>query len=47
MIYLLPRILDKAVMVGSVTIFFAIVNYAKLIPYAFLGQLDGVSRLMA
>lgn len=45
MIYLLPKNLDKAVMVGTVTIFFAIVNYAKLIPYALLGQLDAENML--
>jgi len=40
MIYLLPKGLDKSVLVGTITIYFAIVNYAKLIPYAFLGELD-------
>ncbi len=41
MIYLLPKKLDKSVFVGTVTIYFAVVNYAKLIPYALLGQLNG------
>jgi uncharacterized membrane protein YfcA len=40
MIYLLPKKLDKGVFVGTVTIYFAVVNYVKLIPYALLGQLD-------
>lgn len=40
MIYLLPKNLDKSVMVGTITIYFAAVNYVKLIPYAILGQLD-------
>lgn len=40
MIYLLPKKLDKSVFVGTVTIYFAVVNYVKLIPYALLGQLS-------
>lgn len=40
MIYLLPRGLDRAVLVGTATIYFAVVNYAKLLPYALLGELD-------
>lgn len=40
MIYLLPRNLDRAVLVGTATIYFAVVNYAKLLPYALLGELD-------
>ncbi|HUH39949.1 MAG TPA: sulfite exporter TauE/SafE family protein, partial [Castellaniella sp.] len=40
MIYLLPRGLDRAVLVGTATIYFAVVNYTKLVPYALLGELD-------
>ena len=40
MIYLLPRPMDRAVLVGTATIFFAVVNYTKLIPYAWIGELD-------
>jgi len=40
MIYILPKNLDKSIMVGTITIYFAVVNYVKLIPYALLGQLD-------
>lgn len=40
MIYLLPKNLDKGIFVGTITIYFAAVNYVKLIPYAILGQLD-------
>jgi uncharacterized membrane protein YfcA len=40
MIYVLPKNLDKGIMVGTITIYFAVVNYVKLIPYALLGQLD-------
>lgn len=51
MIYLLPKNLDKSIFVGTVTIFFAVVNYVKLIPYGILGQLSaenlGTSLLLA
>ncbi|HBX69352.1 MAG TPA: hypothetical protein DEH25_08195 [Chloroflexi bacterium] len=42
-IYLLPQKLDKTIFVGTTVVFFAIVNYVKLIPYALLGQLNGDS----
>lgn len=38
-IYVLPQRMPKAVFAGTTTIFFAIVNAAKLLPYAMLGQL--------
>ena len=44
-IYLLPQKLDKTVFVGTTVVFFMIVNYVKLIPYAFLGQLNGENLL--
>lgn len=51
MIYLLPKKLDKSVFVGTVTLYFAAVNYVKLVPYALLGQLSaenlGTSLLLA
>ncbi|MDP6353194.1 MAG: sulfite exporter TauE/SafE family protein [Alphaproteobacteria bacterium] len=37
-IYLLPQRLDKSVFVGTTVVFFAVVNYVKLAPYAWLGQ---------
>lgn len=40
MIYLLPKQLEKAVLVGTLTILFTVINYTKLIPYALLGQLS-------
>ena len=40
MIYLLPKRLDKAMLVGTLTILFTVMNYVKLVPYALLGQLD-------
>ncbi|MBN1668674.1 MAG: sulfite exporter TauE/SafE family protein [Anaerolineales bacterium] len=39
-IYLLPQRLDKSLFVGTTVIFFAVVNYVKLIPYYFLDQLN-------
>lgn len=51
MVYLLPKKLDKSIFVGTVTIYFAGVNYFKLIPYGMLGQLSaenlGTSLLLA
>jgi uncharacterized membrane protein YfcA len=39
-IYLLPQRMDKTIFVGTTVIFFAVVNYVKLIPYAILGQIN-------
>lgn len=51
MIYLLPKNMDKSIFVGTVTIYFAVVNYVKLVPYGILGQLSaenlGTSLLLA
>ncbi len=38
--YLFPLRLEKTVLVGTSVMFFIIVNYVKLIPYAWLGQLS-------
>ena len=38
--YLLRRPLDKTTFVGTTAFFFLVVNYVKLIPYAWLGQFD-------
>ena len=43
--YLLPQRLPKGVFVGTTIIFFAVANYTKLIPYAWMGLLD-TSNLM-
>jgi len=40
MAYLLPLRLDKRIYVGTTVWFFFASNYAKIIPYAYLGQLD-------
>ena len=38
--YLLRRPLDKTAFVGTTVVFFTVVNYVKLVPYAWLGQLS-------
>ena len=38
--YLLRRSLDKTQFVATTAAFFAAINYVKLVPYAWLGQLD-------
>ena len=43
--YLLPQRLDKTIYVGTTVVFFTMVNYVKLIPYALLGQLNGDNLL--
>lgn len=40
MIYLLPKQLDKSVLVATLTLLFTVINYVKLVPYAYLGQLS-------
>lgn len=44
-LYLLPQNLDKTILMGTMAVFFAVINAIKIIPYAMLGQLDG-SNLM-
>lgn len=44
-IYLLPQKLNKTIFVGTTVVFFTIVNYVKLVPYALLGQLSGGNLL--
>ncbi|RJF83279.1 sulfite exporter TauE/SafE family protein [Azospirillum cavernae] len=39
-VYLLPQGLPKTALAGTQTVFFTVGNYAKLLPYLFLGQLD-------
>jgi uncharacterized membrane protein YfcA len=40
MIWMLPQKLDKTVLVATSVVFFLVVNYVKLVPYAMLGQLN-------
>lgn len=42
-IYLLPKNFDKVILVGTLAIFFGVVNFIKLIPYTFLGQFNSVN----
>jgi len=46
-VYLLPQRLDKTIFVGTTVVFFTIVNFIKLIPYYFLGQLNGNNLLVS
>lgn len=46
-IYLLPQKLDKTTFQATTVIFFAIVNLVKLLPYAWLGQLNLNNLMMA
>jgi uncharacterized protein len=47
MAYLLPQRLDRNVYVGTTVWFFFAANYAKIAPYAYLGQLDLSNLLTA
>jgi uncharacterized membrane protein YfcA len=44
-VYLLPQRMDKTLFVGTTVIYFAVVNYVKLIPYSLLGQFSGENLL--
>jgi uncharacterized membrane protein YfcA len=44
-VYLLPQNMDKTLFVGTTVIYFAFVNYLKLIPYSLLGQFSGENLL--
>jgi uncharacterized membrane protein YfcA len=37
---MLPQKLDKTTLVATSVVFFLVVNYVKLVPYAILGQLN-------
>lgn len=39
-IYLLPQKIDKVVLMGTIAIYFAAMNFIKLIPYSFMGFLN-------
>ncbi|SFM16497.1 sulfite exporter TauE/SafE family protein [Halopseudomonas yangmingensis] len=45
-VYLLPQRLDKTLLMGTIAVFFAVVNLAKLPAYVYLGQFD-TSNLLA
>src|SRR5690606_25494223 len=42
-IYLIPQRLDKEIYLGTNAIFWAYVNYIKLVPFWFLGQLEATN----
>lgn len=42
-IYMYPRRLDRQVMAATTVVFFGVVNYVKLIPYALLGNLSAAN----
>jgi hypothetical protein len=44
-VYLLPQRMDKAIFVGTLVIYFAAVNYLKIVPYWLLGQFSGENIL--
>jgi hypothetical protein len=44
-VYLLPQKLDKAILVGTTVIFFAVINAVKLAPYIWLGLFDARNLL--
>lgn len=39
-IYLYPQKLDKVVLIGTMTMFFTVINYVKLIPYSLMGAIN-------
>ncbi len=45
MIYMLPQRLDKVTFVATANLFFLIINFLKLVPYAWLGQLSSANLL--
>lgn len=45
MIYMLPQRLDKVTFVATANLFFLIINFVKLMPYAWLGQLSSANLL--
>ena len=44
-VYLLPQQMDKTLFVGTTVIYFAFVNYLKLVPYTLIGQFSGENLL--
>jgi len=41
--YLLTQGMNRTMFVGTTVLFFAVVNYVKLVPYGWLGQLDATN----
>jgi uncharacterized membrane protein YfcA len=38
-VYLFPQKLDKLTLIGTMAVFFTVMNYVKLVPYSLLGAL--------
>jgi len=47
LVYLMPQQLERKLFVGTTVMFFMVVNYVKLVPYYFLGQLQPRNLLAA
>ncbi|CAA0079660.1 Uncharacterised protein [Zhongshania aliphaticivorans] len=45
--YLLPQRMEKSLLMGTMAIFFAVVNVIKLVPYSLQGSFDGTNLLTA
>jgi hypothetical protein len=46
-VYLIPQRMERALYVGTTVWFFSYVNWAKLVPYGLLGQLQGANLVTA
>ncbi|MDF1692295.1 MAG: sulfite exporter TauE/SafE family protein [Zhongshania sp.] len=46
-IYLLPQLMEKSLLMGTMAIFFAVVNVVKLVPYSLQGSFDHTNLLTA
>ncbi len=44
-VYMLPQKIDKTILIGTMAIFFAILNFVKVIPYTVLGLFDPTNLL--
>ncbi len=44
-VYLYPLRLDRASLAATTVVFFAVINYVKIVPYFFLGQLSATNLL--
>lgn len=47
LMYLLPQRIDKMILAGTTVVYFAIVNFVKLVPYLWFGQIDAANFAQA
>lgn len=47
LMYLLPQRIDKMLLAGTTVVYFAIVNFVKLVPYIWFGQIDAANLTQA